>query len=64
MNAGDYSLRMTGVQPLMLGEPIERYIPKIVVPGIEPFIPTILMLAVECLLFVGITLWRFSREEF
>lgn len=64
MDAGDFSLRMTGVLPLMLDEPIERYVPKIIVPGIEPYIPTILVLAVECLLFVGITLWRFSREEF
>lgn len=64
MDAGDYSLKMTGVLPLMLGEPIERYVPSIVVPGIEPYIPTILVLAMECLLFVGIALWRFSREEF
>jgi ABC-type transport system involved in multi-copper enzyme maturation permease subunit len=63
MSAGDLSLRMTGVLPLMLGEPIERYVPKIVVPGIEPYLPTILVLAVECLLFAGIALWRFSREE-
>jgi len=32
--------------------------------SIEPYTPTLVVVAVECILFVWIALWRFNQDEF